>query len=90
MIVAPVLFVNDALLKVLSVEPQGVVVEGPDGAHHRAGYIPSHDSVRGAPLRPGDPLIVNVSLPTRTTVERVTSGRRDGCRYLVSEFQQID
>jgi hypothetical protein len=90
MIVEPRLFENDVLLKVLSVEPQRVVVEGPDGAHHRATYIPSRDSVQGAPLRPGDILTVTTSVPTQTTVERVTSGQRDGCLYLLREFQQID
>jgi hypothetical protein len=82
-------YVKDELLKVLAVEPPSVVVEGMNGARHRARCIPSHESLRAEPLRPGDILTVHTMTTDLAIVERVTQGHRDGCRYELLEFQLI-
>lgn len=82
-------YTEDEKLKVISVEPPYVVVEGMNRARHRARCIPTHESLRAAPLHPGDILTVDAMNPDLAVVERVTPGHRDGCRYELLEFQLI-
>jgi hypothetical protein len=81
---------KDERLKVISVDPPYVVVEGMQGAHHRARCIPpSHESLGTAPLQPGDLLAVKAVRPSQAVVERMTPDHRDGGQYLLREFQRI-
>ena len=87
--VEPRPYANDAHLTIITVEPPDVVVEGMNGARHRARCVLLDESKRASPLQPGDLLLVRRMNSGLAGVERVTAGRPDGCWYVLLEFRHI-
>ena len=79
-------YARDERLTIIAVEPPEVVVEGTNGARHRARCVLTDESKRATPLRPGDLLIVRSMNSGLAVVERVVAGRPDGCWYVLLEF----
>ena len=78
------------ILVVKAVEPLHVVVDI-WRVLYRARYLSDNANPPASPLHPGDQLIVtHVSPETMTHVERLNrQGKRDGCRYDLSEYQAV-
>ncbi len=77
------------ILMVKAVEPWHVVVDV-WRVLYRARYLPDHANPPASPLQPGDQLIVTHVSEAMTSVERLNrQGKRDGCRYELSEYQAI-
>jgi hypothetical protein len=78
------------ILVVKAVEPLHVVVDV-WRVLYRARYLSDNANPPTSPLHPGDQLIVtHVSSAAITSVERLDrQGKRDGCRYELSEYQAI-
>ncbi len=82
-------YAKDERLTIIAVEPSDGVVDGMNGARHRARCVLTDESKRAAPLQPGDMLIVRSMNSGLAVVEQVTVGRPDGCWYVVLEFRLI-
>jgi hypothetical protein len=78
------------ILFVKAVEPSHVVVDI-WRVLYRARYLSDHANPSASALHPGDQLIVtDVSSEAVTPVERLDrQGKRDGCRYELSEYQAV-
>jgi hypothetical protein len=87
--VEPRPYAKDERLTIIAVEPPDVVVEGMNGARHRARCVLTDESKCAAPLQPGDMLIVRSMNSGLAVVERVTVGRPDGGWYVLLEFRLI-
>jgi hypothetical protein len=87
--VEPRPYAKDERLRIIAVELPDVVVEGMNGARHRARCVLTDESKRAAPLQSGDMLIVRSMSSGLAVVERVTAGRPDGCWYVLLEFRLI-
>ena len=81
---------QNEILVVKAVEPLHVVVDI-WRVLYRARYLSDNANPPASPLHPGDQLIVtHVSPETMTHVERLNrQGKRDGCRYDLSEYQAV-
>jgi hypothetical protein len=82
-------YARDEHLTITAVELPDVVIEGMNGAHHRARCVLTDASKRAAPLQPGDVLLVRSVSSGLAAVERVAAGRPDGCWYVLLEFRLI-
>jgi hypothetical protein len=81
---------QNEILVVKAVEPLHVVVDI-WRVLYRARYLSDNVDPPASPLHPGDQLIVtHVNSEAMTRVERLDrQGKRDGCRYELSEYQSI-
>ena len=86
----PLTLQPNEILVVKAVEPLHVVVDI-WRVLYRARYMSDNANPPASPLHPGDQLIVtHVSPETMTHVERLNrQGKRDGCRYNLSEYQAV-
>jgi len=87
---APLSLQQGEILTVKAVEPLHIVVDIWRGLY-RARYLSDQANPPASPLHPGDQLIVtHVSPEAMTPVERLNrQGKRDGCRYELSEYQAV-
>ena len=86
----PLSLQQNEILVVKAVEPLHVVVDV-WRVLYRARYLPDQANPPASSLRPGDQLIVtHLNSTAMTSVERLDrQGKRDGCRYELSEYQTI-
>jgi hypothetical protein len=78
------------IIIVKTVEPLHIVVDI-RRVLYQARYLSENATLPASPLQPGDQLIVtHVSPEAMTPAERLNrQGKRDGCRYELSEYQVI-
>jgi hypothetical protein len=86
----PLSLQQNEILVVKAVEPLHVVVDV-WRVLYRARYLSDNTNPPTSPLRPGDQLIVtHLNSAAMTSVERLDrQGKRDGCRYELSEYQSL-
>jgi hypothetical protein len=86
----PLSLQQNEVLMVKAVEPSHIVVDV-WRVLYRARYLSDKANPPASSLQPGDQLIVTHVSPEATTpVERLNrQGKRDGCRYELSEYQAV-